>query len=102
MNLEDVLHSSSKKGKKRLTASKTSSDVNVEPLKRPKKTIANKKQALQTIDLEIHENQLQTHPLAFAHTEEPVHKTNQVAASSSQAPKTLPIEAGSVCSEHSS
>ncbi|XP_060966740.1 uncharacterized protein LOC133035076 [Cannabis sativa] len=100
MDLEDLLHSSSKKEKKRLTALETSSDINVEPLKRPRKTTANKKQASQTIDLEAPENQVQTHPPALTHTEEPIPKANQVAASSSQAPETLPIEVGNAGSEH--
>uniref|UniRef100_A0A803QRT5 Uncharacterized protein n=1 Tax=Cannabis sativa TaxID=3483 RepID=A0A803QRT5_CANSA len=77
MDLEDLLHYSSKKGKKKLTASETSSDVNVEPRKRPRKTTANKKRASQTIDLEFLENQVQTHPPTLAHTEEPIPKTSQ-------------------------
>uniref|UniRef100_A0A803QCL8 Uncharacterized protein n=1 Tax=Cannabis sativa TaxID=3483 RepID=A0A803QCL8_CANSA len=93
MDLKNLLHSSSNKGKKRTAASETSSDVNVEPLKRSRKTTANKKRASQTIDLETLEVQIQVHTPAIPHVKESVPETHQATTSSSKAPETLPIEA---------
>uniref|UniRef100_A0A803PB77 Uncharacterized protein n=1 Tax=Cannabis sativa TaxID=3483 RepID=A0A803PB77_CANSA len=99
MDLENLLHSLSRKGKKRI-ALESSSDVNVEPLKRSRKTTANKKRALQTIDLETPEVQIHVHTPAIPHVEELVPETDQATTSSSKAPQTLPIEAMGIGSEY--
>ncbi|XP_060973298.1 uncharacterized protein LOC133038870 isoform X2 [Cannabis sativa] len=99
MNFENLVH---KKEKKRLTISEVPSDAEVEPPKRSKKTTANKKRASQPANLEVleTENQDPIPPSAPASTGEPIPNATQAFASSSQALKTLPVEAGKTGPEY--
>uniref|UniRef100_A0A803PU26 Uncharacterized protein n=1 Tax=Cannabis sativa TaxID=3483 RepID=A0A803PU26_CANSA len=92
MDLENLLNASSKKGKKRVAASETSSGANPEPMKRSRKTIANEKCASQQIIIEPADDQFHSQTPAVVDTKEQAMGSTHQVKFSDKAPKMVFLE----------